>query len=124
MNRSQTKALAAALFAAATVGCSDFLTPKKATQDPDNPTQVTTDQLLVAMQQGQSTEQEGAPAFQVCLWMQQCQGVGGRFVQQLSRYRFNEGTNRSDFAAAYTGGGLVDIRDIEARTRASGDSVY
>ncbi len=53
--------------------------------------------------------------------MQQCQGVGGRFVQAQSNYNFSNIPMNSDYAAVYGAGGLLDIRTIEARSDTAGD---
>jgi hypothetical protein len=116
--------LAAASLAVSAAGCTNFLTADKAARNPNSPSTASKDQLLTAVQAGQFTEQEGFPALLVCLWMQQCQGVGGRFVQQKSRYEYFEADTRSDFSAVYSGGGLVDLKDIERRAEAEGDSLY
>jgi hypothetical protein len=124
MLRSFRMLLAAALCTAAGAGCTDFLTANSASRDPNNPSNATTDQLLTAVQASQFTEQEGFPALLVCLWMQQCQGVGGRFVQIKSQYQYTEQDTRSDFSAIYSGGGLVDLKEVQRRAGAAGDSVY
>jgi len=108
-------------LAASAAACTSFLTDKTASQDPNNPATVTTPQLFTAVQAGQFLEQEGNPAFISCLWMQQCQGVGGRFVSQESEYTITNATANADFAAVYGGGGLIDIKTIESRSDAAGD---
>src|SRR5215210_2449026 len=96
--------LVSALVAVGTAGCNDFLEPEDAVNDPNDPTAATRDQLFVGVQAGQVTTQEGGLALLVCLWMQQCQGVGGRFVQQRSQYTFTEIDYRADFSQIYIGG--------------------
>src|SRR5678815_1013578 len=109
--------LAGAVSLAATAAaCTSFLTDKKASTDPNNPATATTAQLFTAVQAAQFLEQEGNPAFIACLWMQQCQGVGGRFVDQESQYAITNATTNADFAAVYGAGGLLDIKSIEARS--------
>lgn len=108
-------------LAASAAACTSFLTDKTASQDPNNPATVTTPQLFTAVQAAQFLEQEGNPAFISCLWMQQCQGVGGRFVSQESEYTITNATANADFAAVYGGGGLIDIKTIEDRSDAAGD---
>jgi starch-binding outer membrane protein, SusD/RagB family len=114
--------LAGAVSLAATAAaCTSFLTDTTASTDPNNPAAATTAQLFTAVQAGQFIEQEGNPAFIACLFMQQCQGVGGRFVNQESQYVINNATGTADFAAVYGGGGLLDIKTIEERSDAAGD---
>jgi hypothetical protein len=117
--------LAGAVSLAATAAaCTSFLTDKKASTDPNNPATATTAQLFTAVQAAQFLEQEGNPAFIACLWMQQCQGVGGRFVDQESQYAITNATTNADFAAVYGAGGLLDIKSIEARSDSAGDMQF
>lgn len=114
----------AASLAVTVAACTSFLTDSKASQDPNNPATVTTLQLLTGVQAAQFVEQEGNPAFIACLWMQQCQGLGGRFVSQESEYTITNATANADFAAVYGGGGLLDIKMIEAGAEAAGDMQF
>jgi len=117
--------LAGAVSLAATAAaCTNFLTDRKASTDPNNPVTATTAQLFTAVQSAQFLEQEGNPAFIACLWMQQCQGVGGRFVDQESQYVITNATTNADFAAVYGAGGLLDIKSIEARSDSAGDMQF
>jgi hypothetical protein len=109
---------------ASAAACTSFLTDKMASKDPNNPETATTLQLFTGVQAGQFVEQEGNPAFIACLWTQQCQGVGGRFVDQESQYAITNATTNADFAAMYGGGGLLDIKTIEARSDTAGDMQF
>src|SRR5438445_117605 len=60
----------------------------------------------------------------VCMWMQQCAEVDGRFVDQYAHYTVNEFSWDGNWFQVYTGGGLIDLRKIEATERAAGDSVF
>src|SRR5436305_2808966 len=105
-------------------GCGNFLTGDKLTNDPNNPSQATPEQLFVGVQANMFSSQENSVAMTVCMWMQQCAGVGGRFVEQYSRYVVDEFSWDGNWFNVYTGGGLLDLRKIEASARADGDSVY
>jgi hypothetical protein len=111
-------------FVVTAAACTSFLTDKNASTDPNNPASATTEQLFTAVQASQFLEQEGNPAFLACLFMQECQGVGGRFVSQESQYAINNLTANADFAAVYGGGGLLDIKSIEARSDTAGDKQF
>ncbi|MEP7087290.1 MAG: SusD/RagB family nutrient-binding outer membrane lipoprotein [Gemmatimonadota bacterium] len=114
--------LAGALSLAATAAaCTSFLTDPTAATDPNNPATVTTAQLFTAVQAGQFIAQEGNMAFITCLFMQQCQGVGGRFVSKESQYTITNATANGEFAGVFGAGGLLDIKTIEARSDAAGD---
>jgi hypothetical protein len=112
---------AAVSLAASAAACTSFLTDPTASTDPNNPANVTTAQLFTAMQAAQFAEQEGNAAFIPCLWMQQCQGVGGRFAEVESNYTITNGTTIADFPSVYIGGGLVDLRTIESRSSDASD---
>ena len=107
-----------------TVGCGNFLVGDKLSSDPNNPTQATAEQLFVGMQANMFSSQENTVAMTVCMWMQQCMGVGGRFVDQFAHYTVNEFSWDGNWFQVYTGGGLFDLRKIEAAKRAAGDSVF
>lgn len=114
--------LAGAVSLAATAAaCTSFLTDPTAATDPNNPATVTTAQLFTAVQSAQFLQQEGNLAFLTCLFMQQCQGVGGRFVSQESEYTITNATANPEFAVAFGAGGLLDIKTIEERSDAAGD---
>jgi hypothetical protein len=120
MRKSLMLAGAVSLVATA-AACNSFLTDKKASTDPNNPASATRLQLFTSVQAAQFLIQEGNPAFIACLWMQQCQGVGGRFVDQESQYAITNATTNPEFAGAYGGGGLLDIKNIEASADSDGD---
>lgn len=105
-------------------GCNPFLTGDGLTDDPNNPTTATKEALFVGVQAAQFGEQESSIPLTVCMWMQQCTGVGGRFVEQFGQYVIDEGSFSFDFNSLYTGGGLTDIRKIEAASASLGDSVF
>jgi len=105
-------------------GCSSFLDSEKAVADPNNPTAATTNQLFVAALAAIFGQQEGGAAMNICEWVQQCAGVGGRFVDTQGTYSITGDSFDGSFQSVYTGGGLVQIRTIEANTDASGDKLY
>jgi len=111
-------------LAVAMVGCGSFLTGDKLTGNPNSPSQATAEQLFVGVQANLFTSQENSVAMTVCEWMQQCMGVGGRFVDAFAHYTVNEFSWDGNWFQVYTGGGLVDLRKIEATEQAAGDSVF
>jgi hypothetical protein len=124
MRRLTLSALAAAAVLAGTGGCGDFLSSSKVKGDPNNPSTATADQLFVAVQAGQFAQQEGILALIGCMWIQQCTGVSN-FLQTLEQYDIaSEDTPSPAFSAVYEGGGLVDIRKIEAAEADAGDQQY
>ncbi|MGH7538096.1 MAG: SusD/RagB family nutrient-binding outer membrane lipoprotein [Gemmatimonadales bacterium] len=121
MLKARTMVCVASLVAAG-AGCSDFLSGVAG--DPNNPSTATRDQLFIAAQAGQFGQQEAAVAQVVCMWMQQCAGIGGRFVDQRGRYNFTPVDFSFDFTSVYIGAGLVDLRQVQASADADGDQVY
>jgi len=97
-------------LALGSVGCGNFLVGDKLSNDPNNPTQATAEQLFVGMQANLFSSQENTVAMTVCMWMQQCMGVGGRFVDQFAHYTVNEFSWDGNWFQVYTGGGLLDLR--------------
>jgi len=118
--------LAAFLGAAclSVAGCSDFLSSTDAIKDPNNPTKASVDQSFVAVQSNGFAILEGAVPHDVCMWMQQCGGVGGRTFEQQGKYSIQPSTVSGDFTGVYVGGGLVDLRRIQSLADASGDKFY
>src|SRR5438477_8835928 len=127
-NRPMTRSIKVAAVSLGLVlgafGCGSFLTGDKLSSDPNNPSQATADQLFVGVQANMFTSQENTVAMTVCMWMQQCAGVGGRFVDQYGHYVVNEFSWDGNWFQVYTGGGLIDLRKIEAAERTAGDSVF
>ncbi len=114
----------AASLACATSACSNFLSSDKVKLDPNNPSTATANQLFIAVQAGQFAQQEGIIALVGCMWIQQCTGTSN-FLQVLEHYDIaSEDTPSPAFSAIYEGGGLVDIRQIEAAETAAGDHQY
>src|SRR5688500_19623531 len=82
MRRYLAIALGGLMFVGAT-GCTDFLTKDGvgSGKDPNNPREATRDQIFIAAQAEQFGMQEASIGMFACLFMRQCGGVGGRFVQ-------------------------------------------
>jgi len=124
MKRSIELAALSLGLAVAVAGCGSFLTGDKLTGNPNSPSQATAEQLFLGVQANLFTSQENTVAMTVCEWMQQCMGVGGRFVDAFAHYSVNEFSWDGNWFQVYTGGGLVDLRKIEATEQLAGDSVF
>jgi hypothetical protein len=105
-------------------GCSDYLTAPDALHDPNNPSSATTNQSFMAAQAGLFALQESHVTMDICQWMQQCAGVGGRFLEDEGNYNIDATIFNSDWIGIYTGGGLVDVRRVQSLADASGDKTY
>jgi len=104
-------------------GCSNWLSDPEATTNPNRPTVTTSDQLLVAVETAQTQQYTSDLARTVCVWMQQCAGTDRQY-RSLGLYQYGEDAYNIVFGTIYTGGGLIDIRTIEARADSAKDQVY
>jgi len=105
-------------------GCSNFLDASKAVADPNAPTAASVNQLLAGIEANVFGEQEGPVAMLICEWMQQCAGTAGRFVEVQGAYTITNNSFDVSFSSIYTAGGLLAIKDAEARADAIPDKQY
>ena len=105
-------------------GCGNFLDASKAVADPNAPTAASVNQLLAGIEANVFGEQEGPVAMLICEWMQQCAGTAGRFVQVQGAYTITNNSFDVSFSSIYTAGGLLAIKDAEARADAIPDKQY
>jgi starch-binding outer membrane protein, SusD/RagB family len=122
--RRQIKIVGVALSLAAITGCDSFLTGPGLTQDPNFPTEVTTEQLLVATQARLFLQMEGQAARTAAIWTQQIAGINNQQRDYGSRYDYsrNELDTNAAFNGFYTSGGLVDLRRLRDMAIADGDT--
>ena len=118
---SGTAAAAALVIGAA--GCTNFLTGEGVNEDPNQPNAATTQQLFIAMQAGQFGQQTAGVAQYACVVIQHCAGIGN-YLEQWNQYNIGSGDHTIDFSQIYLGAGLVDLREIQARSEEEGDRVY
>jgi hypothetical protein len=114
--------LAAALLGS-TGACSNFLDAPDATTNPNQPTAATANQLLVATETALTQQYTSDLARTVCVWMQQCAGTDRQY-RQLGLYEYGEDAYNGPFSQVYVGGGLLDIRKIQAIADSAKDDVY
>ena len=119
MSRLKTLVVAGAVVAAA--GCSDFLSGDKLDFDPNRPTSAQASQLFTAMQVNSYYILNGHAARVLAMWMQQMAGTDRQY-RGYDQYSITEGLF-GEYSAAYTGGGLIDMRTIEAAADASGNRI-
>jgi len=115
--------LATALLALGTAGCSDFLSGNDVTGNPNLPTAATRDALFIGFQAGQFGFQEYGVAQIACEWTQQCTGIQ-RFSQTRTTYDILDSDFNADWAQIYGGGGLKEIREVQASATADNEIVY
>ena len=121
--------LAAAAFAL--VGCDQFLTGAEETEpgvDPNNPSvgvaaSTAAARLLFTGSQTSLVVLTGSDALRLTsLFSQQLEATGAAYEAIQNQYSINESTTNGVFTGLYTGGGLVDMRRVQAQARAIGDS--
>src|SRR5438477_2484922 len=105
-------------------GCNNFLDAPKAVADPNAPTAASVNQLLAGIEANVFGEQEGPVAMLICEWMQQCAGTAGRFVEVQGTYTITNSSFDGSFSSIYTAGGLLAIKDAEARADLLPDKQY
>src|SRR2546423_8930733 len=124
MLRQMRYPAAAIALMAGVYGCSNFLSADKAVSNPNQPTVASVNQLLVAIEANTFGQQEGPAEMLICKWMQQCAGTAGRFVEVQGTYTINNNSFDGSFNSIYTAGGLLAIKDAEARADAIPDQKY
>jgi len=117
MKRRIIVALAALGVTAA--ACSDYLDCGECVTSPTAPTTATSTQRLVATQAKLWQMVNGDLARITSMFMQSMAGVGNQY-QVIDKYSLDASTN-GDFTTPYGGGGLIDIKRVEADSRAAGD---
>lgn len=120
--KTYTKAAAALALALVGAGCSDFLSGPGLTENPNDPTQVTPQQQLIAMQANMATRLEGQLARCAGVFTQQMIGSNNQQLSYCTQYGVTEQDISGQMSGFYTGGGLVAMRNIQAAAQASGDN--
>lgn len=116
-----TKTVAVAALAVAINGCSNFLSGDKLDSDPNRPTTAEASQLFVASQVNSYYILNGHAARVLAMWMQQFAGTDRQY-RGYDQYSITEGLF-TEYSSAYTGGGLIDLRTIQATADESGNQI-
>jgi hypothetical protein len=105
-------------------GCTDnFLTGGELSTDPNRPTEATSQQLFVGIQSATWALLASDPPRVTGLWAQQFLGGNIQYTA-IYNYDISEQTTNGFQQALYLGGGMVDIRKLQAQARASNDSIF
>lgn len=121
MIRHKLWTLAAALPFAASLGCSNFLTGGELSTDPNRITQANARLLFEATQPNLWTFLGSDLARYSALFTQQIRGAQRQY-QVIYQYGITESTTGGFFSGIYSGGGLVDLRNIDSLAIESRDS--
>jgi hypothetical protein len=118
----RTLATTVLALVALTSSCNWLSGPKLDT-DPNRSVSATRDQLLIGVQRMQFLSQPATLEAQlnISLWMQQLTAVG-LFNRPIQLYEYGPG--EFTWGQTYAGGGLIDLRKIEASARDAVDRTY
>jgi hypothetical protein len=101
--------------------CSDFVTGGELTTDPNRPTSATNGQLFLGIQANAwETHTAGLARLSGYLTQQ----LNGTNSIPVGQYQYNVGEGFGGLRAIYGGGGLKDLRTLQASVRSTGDSVF
>lgn len=117
-------AICAAAVVIVAAGCNNFLKGGDLTKDPNNPLDATPKQFFTSVQSNLWQLQSGDLVRLTTMWTQQLVGVAR---QALPEYQYSgvvEGTFDGEYARVYLGGGILDLRKIDATSTALGDSIF
>ena len=117
-------AICAAVLIVAASGCNSFLKGGDLTKDPNNPLVATSRQFFGAVQSNLWQQQSGDLARLTALWMQEAVGAGRQAEGIYNFTGVTEGSYDAEFARAYQGGGLLDLRKIDDMSITTGDSIF
>lgn len=120
IKRARTAA-GAAMIAALASGCSDYLTTPDALSNPNNPTSATNQQRLTGVETNLTALLSGDIARTIALFMNQFAGTDRQYFS-YSTYAVSEDFTDGAFATIYGGGGITDLRGVQASADATGDS--
>jgi len=117
-------AICAAVWVVAAAGCSNFLKGGDLSKDPNNPLNATSRQFYGAVQSNLWQQQSGDLARLVSLWMQSTFGEARQMAGVYAYTGVTEGSYDAEFARAYQGGGILDLRTIDVQSLVTGDSLF
>jgi len=117
-------AICAAVLVVVAAGCNDFLKGGNLTDDPNNPLNATPKQFYSSVQSNLWQLETGDLARLTSLWMQQTVGAARQAQGTYNYTGVTEGSFDAEFARIYQGGGILDLRKIEAATSTLGDSIF
>ncbi|MEP6493155.1 MAG: SusD/RagB family nutrient-binding outer membrane lipoprotein [bacterium] len=123
MHRIRLAALLSTIVLMGACNTDNFLTGGELSTDPNRPTQATSSQLFVGIQASTWALLQSDPARVTNMWVQQFKGSNQQYIA-IYNYGITEQITNGFHAGLYTGGGLVDIRRLEAQTAALHDSVF
>lgn len=122
--KTSLKIISAAVALGTLVGCHDYLTGGDLSNDPNRPVTATNGQLLVGIQANIFGILGGDPARSTGIFAQQFTGGQSQYLSNIQSYQITEDNTNGLYAGFYGGGGLVDIKKLEAGAVAAQDTVF
>ena len=116
----RTTSAGVALAIVTLAGC-DIIDPIES--DPNAVPDASVDQLFVGAQVNWMLQEEGQVSRLAAVWMNQMDGTDRQF-SGFAEYVFGETDGSNQFGDMYTGGGLVDLRQAQAKAEADGRIGY
>ena len=104
-------------------GCRQFLDSKNLNNNPNDPSIASTGPLFTGAQANLYSQIEGQLGRTVAVWMEGFSGQASPF-NNLSLYSYGADDYLNNWSRVYGGGGLIDLRTIEQRSLAAGDSIF
>lgn len=117
-------AAVAALALVGVTGCHDFLTGGELSNDPNRPTIATRAQLFQGIEANIWNYLGGDPSRVTGIFAQQFTGAISQYQVYNDTYAIDANTTNGLHSALYGGGGLVDIKKLEASSIAAHDSLF
>lgn len=122
MERRVIHAIASIVVAGVMVGCGDYLSGPKLSDDPNKQQTVRTpNQYFIPVQANTWFFQEGQVARFAAIWHQQMAGTQRQF-SSFDVYTVGEADLEGEWSSVYTGGGIIDARKLQAAAAAISDS--
>jgi hypothetical protein len=112
------------LIGLSAVAChGDYLSGGDLTTDPNRPTVVSTKNLIVPVEQLLMSYWGGDPSRVAEIYTQQLSGLARQYGSLGGSYSQDPTTTNGSESSLYTSGGLVDIKALQSKAAASGDSL-
>jgi hypothetical protein len=122
--KNSLKYLVAVVALGAATACHDYLTGGEVSNDPNRPVVAANGNLLVGIETTLWGLVGGDPARTTGILAQQFTGAGSQYQANVETYQLTEDNTNGAYTSIYSGGGLVDIRKLEAGASAAKDSVF
>lgn len=120
MRIKRSVALVALPAALLTAGCGDYLSAPDIERDPNRASTASSVQLLGGVHANAVTLFTGHLSRVLSIWTQQMAGTDRQYLG-YGLYSVLEGTFSGEFDSFYTGGGLLDLRRIQAEATTAND---